>query len=130
MESRRITDKHNNAFNNSSVNDAITKMINPGDRLNIPCSVGLTPGGSVQWVQNGKPILLVSILSNLTNLCFTRVSESQPLWSVFKSLHCFSLNVIHINPYLTYRRITESLLCQFKVLSHNWRKTSSHFVWD
>ncbi|CAG2160804.1 unnamed protein product [Oppiella nova] len=33
-------------------------MINPGDRINIPCSVGLTPGVSVQWVQNGKPILL------------------------------------------------------------------------
>ncbi|XP_054168796.1 protein sax-3-like [Oppia nitens] len=40
------------------MNEAITKMINPGDRLNIPCSLGLTPGGSVQWVQNGKPILL------------------------------------------------------------------------
>lgn len=44
---------------NSSVNKAITKMINPGERINIPCSV-VSPGGSVQWVQNGKPILLVS----------------------------------------------------------------------
>lgn len=46
-----------NSFNNSSESDAITRMINPGDRIHIPCSV-VTPGGSVQWVQNGKPILL------------------------------------------------------------------------
>jgi hypothetical protein len=51
--------KEMNAGVNSSVNNAITRMINPGDRINIPCSV-VSPGGSVQWVQNGKPILLVS----------------------------------------------------------------------
>jgi hypothetical protein len=53
--------KEINAFNNSSVSDAITRMINPGDRVHIPCSV-VAPGGSVQWVQNGKPILLVSLM--------------------------------------------------------------------
>ena len=67
VESSRKGAKDNNAFNNSSVSDAITKMINPGDRLNIPCSVGLTPGGSVQWVQNGKPILLVSCIDTKPN---------------------------------------------------------------
>ncbi|CAG2103435.1 unnamed protein product [Medioppia subpectinata] len=52
--------ERDNGFTNSSGgnNDAITKMINPGDRINIPCSVGLTPSVSVQWHQNGKPIQL------------------------------------------------------------------------
>ena len=45
----------------SSVNNQITKMLKPGERINIQSSVVL-PGGSVQWVQNNKPILLVSWL--------------------------------------------------------------------
>ena len=115
VESSRKGDKDNNAFNNSSTNDAITKMVNPGDRINIPCSVGLTPGGSVQWVQNGKPILLVSrrLYRDLTE-CWLWLEASD------RSLVCFCGN--HINSNLTYQRIGESLVCQ-RIIS----KTKTHF---
>lgn len=33
------------------------KMVNPGDKISIPCSLE-TPGGSVQWVQNGQLVTL------------------------------------------------------------------------
>lgn len=35
----------------------IFRLINPGERLHIPCTV-MTPGGSVQWIKNGKTIVL------------------------------------------------------------------------
>lgn len=37
-----------------------SKTLNPGDRIHIPCPL-MSPGGSVQWVLNNKPILLVSV---------------------------------------------------------------------
>ncbi|KPM07027.1 Immunoglobulin I-set domain containing protein 7 [Sarcoptes scabiei] len=40
-----------------ATNDAITRVINPGDKVDIPCSV-VTPGGSVRWALNNKPIPL------------------------------------------------------------------------
>ncbi|RWS27322.1 Immunoglobulin I-set domain containing protein 7-like protein [Leptotrombidium deliense] len=45
------------AFAETSNLNPIIKMVNPGDPMHIPCSV-MHPGGSVQWIRNGKPILL------------------------------------------------------------------------
>nr|XP_027194157.1 MAM domain-containing glycosylphosphatidylinositol anchor protein 1-like [Dermatophagoides pteronyssinus] len=39
--------------------NTITRVINPGDKVDIPCSV-VTPGGSVRWALNNKPIPLDS----------------------------------------------------------------------
>lgn len=44
------------AYENGKL-EALTRTINPGDKVDIPCSV-VTPGGSVQWILNNKPILL------------------------------------------------------------------------
>ncbi|XP_053200928.1 muscle M-line assembly protein unc-89-like [Panonychus citri] len=33
------------------------RMTNPGERLHIPCTM-INPGGSIQWIKNGQPILL------------------------------------------------------------------------
>ena len=48
--------------------NTITRVINPGDKVDIPCSV-VTPGGSVRWALNNKPIPLVSLLCICVCVC-------------------------------------------------------------
>lgn len=40
-------------------NQLAERVVNPGERISIPCFLE-TPGGSIQWVRNGHPVVLDS----------------------------------------------------------------------
>lgn len=40
-------------------NQLAERVVNPGERIAIPCFLE-TPGGSIQWVRNGHPVVLDS----------------------------------------------------------------------
>lgn len=42
-----------------SIQSPVIKTVNPGDRVNIPCSLA-NPGGSIQFAKDDQPIILVS----------------------------------------------------------------------
>ena len=45
------------ALYHNSDHRGLLRTLNAGERVDIPCSMA-TPGGSVQWILNSKPILL------------------------------------------------------------------------
>ncbi|KAH9527531.1 Cht9p [Dermatophagoides farinae] len=101
--------------------NTITRVINPGDKVDIPCSV-VTPGGSVRWALNNKPIPLDSNQRrhwNISNdgkatLTINRVSKMDAgLWECWKLDGDFNirqkvpimrivLNNVPEEPYLEY----------------------------